>query len=115
MDQSEVLKFEQQTTLTLSQAIRIGARLRPQARSCFFYEGKSCALGAAFEAVYGYPNLGCVGFSTRVPCKDIPFSEALSKAFPELSGNLKREIWQRNDIQRQSREQIADWLEKEGY
>jgi hypothetical protein len=40
----------------LSEALRIGARLRPQCTNFVFAHGKSCAIGAAYEAVFGYPG-----------------------------------------------------------
>lgn len=54
MDLTEVRHFEQQTgTLRLSDAIRIGAKIRGQCADDYFSNGKSCALGAAWEAITG--------------------------------------------------------------
>lgn len=55
MDESEVLKFEREVRpLKLSEAIRIGSRIRPQLRTGLYQEdGMSCALGAAYEAETG--------------------------------------------------------------
>jgi hypothetical protein len=38
---------------TLSDAIRIGATLRPQTFNSWFFNGKSCAMGAAIEGLTG--------------------------------------------------------------
>src|ERR1051326_9366275 len=38
---------------TLSDAIRIGATLRPQTFNSWFFNGRSCAMGAAIEALTG--------------------------------------------------------------
>ena len=54
MDESEVLKFEQQQRITkLSQAIREGAKLRPQCIGYGDYDGALCAIQAAQLAVLG--------------------------------------------------------------
>ncbi len=89
----------------LSQAIRLGATFHPQ---CITYyrvkdmEGKTiatCALGAAMEAL-GPRSVGKSNIMER---------------FPEISNNLCDEIIKRNDRLYQTREQIADWLESQGY
>lgn len=100
MDESIVRHLEQPQvgTLTLSAAIRIGAKLRPQ---CFFggfhSDGKTCAIAAAAEAIYGdYTFAG-------------KFAMTLTHDFRIPLG----EIYTRNDAG-QSREEIADWLESQG-
>src|SRR6476659_8997882 len=45
--------FELPTKVKLSDAIRSGAAIRPKAISKFYFEGKSCAIGAAYEAITG--------------------------------------------------------------
>lgn len=55
MDESETLRWESQVKpLRLSEAIRIGARIRPQCTSDLFHNGKSCVLGAAYEGATGF-------------------------------------------------------------
>lgn len=102
----------------LSDAIELGATFRPQAYGRFFGDGRSCALGAASEAVYGGE------------C----FDDRLSDRFPELLGyayftvgNLTREHNQQNevrlasyitflnDVLRLTREEIAAWLRLNNY
>jgi hypothetical protein len=102
--------------LTLSQAIREGAKLRPQAFSLYFQHQKdgtvcSCALGAAAEAVLGI---------TDIQKTD---GEDIYDHFPELASAkqvttpnktttfLRDAIVYLNDQMRWTREQIADWVE----
>jgi hypothetical protein len=105
-------------TLKLSEAIRIGARIRPKCTSALFDEGRSCALGAAYEAVYGYPGDGHYGFPAMDGRLGLRFGEALSRAFPALYDSqryLLHEVFAHNDFHEWTREQIADWLEAQGY
>ena len=87
---------------TLSQAIRLGATFRPQCTGGFFEDGKSCALGAAIEALTGVntePDISVQGF--------------LLDRFPAVQEVLF-EIPIMNDRHGWSRESIADWLEAQG-
>jgi len=108
MDMNEVSKFEQAKvgTLKLSEAIRIGARLRPQAFGGWFVDGGSCAIGAALEAV-----------GLRDDDMDVR-GGVLMEHFPQLANPgytpLAREIIRLNDGKKMSRESIADWLEWQG-
>lgn len=111
MDMTEVDKFEPQVgVLKLSDAIRVGARLRPQCSGWAFISGKSCALGAAYEGRTGHA------------CSPEAWEE-LSRVVPEgyrydasglTWGPVGYEIVKRNDSG-QTREQIADWLQSKGY
>jgi hypothetical protein len=99
----------------LSQLIREGAKLRPQTTGRFWWEGKSCALGAAYEAACGHiPAGGDEGpwvlssFASAVQCK--AWGE-LQRLFPDAPYD---KIYVRND-RGDTREQIADWLEAQGY
>ena len=114
MDESVTKYLEQPKvgTLKLSEAIRIGARMRPQCTAVMFDNGKSCALGAAYEAVYGYPGNGRYGFSSDHNNKML--EEWLSNAFSDLS-HVEDSIWHLNDSGAMTREQIADWLEAQGH
>lgn len=90
--------------MKLSEAIREGAKLRPQYFGAdYFGNGGSCALGAAYEAVTGHGHYYA---------DDAPTIEDL---FPSLTVELEMEIWDKNDQECLSREQIADWLEARGY
>ena len=97
-------------SMTLSEAIRLGAMLLPQG---FLSDGMhasnhSCALAAACDAV---------GIS-RVSVEMHPYHN-LTERFPLLNKklmlsvgrNVKEEIWHRNDTLKHSREAIADWVE----
>lgn len=86
-------------TLKLSEAIRIGARLRPQCKRSFFYYGKSCAIGAAIEGI---------------GLKDADLVRVLRTRFAKAwdSGVLNKVYAMNNSGQ--TREQIADWLEAQG-
>lgn len=98
-------------TLKLSEAIRVGARLRPQCRASFFNGFGSCALGAAMEALLNRPT-----------DRDADYVW-LCDHFPELKKQIRThrawelgcEIVERNDGVGYTREQIADWLEAHGY
>lgn len=107
MDESIVKHLEQPQvgTLKLSEAIRIGAKIRPQCFGVAFENGGSCALGAAFEGSRGYPwpESDPMGFPMT------PLYTGFGVPWEVVS-----EAFKRNDS-RQSRESIADWLESRGY
>ena len=107
--------------MKLSEAIRLGAMLRPQGFGAVFYSDggvmKSCALGAAGEAV-GVMR----GELYRSPA-DQEWAE-LQKFFPILLSipqwpcehkgfwaGVSSAIGHLNDTHRWTREQIADWVE----
>lgn len=95
--------------MLLSDAILKGAAQRPQCSGRFFEAIDdrllfSCALGAAYEGVYGAPNA-----DSAAVVKDMDL------AFPGLLGStLEVEIVLRNDEWRWTREQIAAWLKEQG-
>lgn len=81
--------------LRLSEAIRIGAKLRPQiTNGCYRDSSGTCAIGAAFEAT------------------GIKEWYSLAK-FVGVPTNLHIQITSRND-RGESRESIADWLQSQG-
>ena len=82
--------------LKLSEAIRIGSRIRPQCFGEYYLLGGSCALGAAKEA------LGVANDAELRRMLGLPYDFPL------------QHIIHRND-NGQTREQIADWLESKGY
>lgn len=98
------------TPMKLSQAIREGAKIRAQAYSSFFVDGRSCAIGAALEGAGGeYDEHNAV--------------EPLHHRFPNVIAcdkngyrytELGSQIYKMNDSGA-TREQIADWLEAQGY
>lgn len=88
--------------LKLSEAIRIGSKIRPQCTDAnFFRGGKSCALGAAWEAAGGAYEEFFTGWS-------------LIESHFRIDYFLMDRVASANDGG-QTREQIADWLESEGH
>ena len=111
MDESVIKHLEQQQvgTLKLSAAIRIGAMMHPQGVGSYFYDGKTCAIGAAYFGcgLTGAPRPAMAEeFQSRIPT-----SIEAERVFTHEVG---RSISQAND-DGWTREQIADWLEKKGY
>lgn len=105
--------------MKLSQAIRNGAKLRPQARLAFFYAGKSCALGAAYEGYYGSTNTSmeevadCL--SRRFPVLRLLLNKSQVPSCIEGDGKdqylLNNVVTTLNDYKGWTREQVADWVE----
>jgi hypothetical protein len=91
-------EVQQVGRLRLSEAIRIGAKLRPQCRETFFQHGRSCALGAAVEAITGKASADFQGSWEK-------FFNAPDEVFGP--------ILIRNDSG-EPRESIAAWLESQG-
>lgn len=127
--------------MKLSEAIRKGATLRPQAHNFYFRgDAATCALGAAMEGArpeWVAEHLSITGIDEPKLLMD-----ELRATFPVLTtpvtpsemyelartDDQKREIFQRfidqtlwravtflNDNFGWSREKIADWLEQKGY
>lgn len=96
--------------MRLSEAIRLGAMLKPQAFGTLWRGVGSCALGAAYDA------LGCAPFEfpreiERFAAQTIavcPACESCWGPWPPLSGVAV--IGHLNDDHRWTREQIADWV-----
>jgi hypothetical protein len=107
--------------MKLSEAIRIGSLERPQAIGNFFRlvgVGESsvigsCAWGAAYEAVTGYcPSLDSDG---DIPDEDFhSIEDLLETEFPLEYELLFMQITEMNDSGKHTREEIADFLEREG-
>lgn len=96
--------------MRLSDAIRAGARLRPQAFGAYRDDGGSCALGAAWEAL-------CLAEGRPVdPCPNLrPWAaplEALMHVPCPACGyrHYENQITHLNDRHRWTREAIADWV-----
>jgi hypothetical protein len=107
--------------MKLSEAMRIGAKLRPQGFGYLFQLNEndqvcSCAIGAAAEGL-----LGTDPFVLKMGLSDV------KEKFPQLgehvpnpgregaTQSLKTVIIHLNDEQEWTREEIADWLEGIGY
>ena len=99
--------------LKLSDAVRLGSKLKPQCFGALFRRDGSCALGAVADVM---------GFAY-----DSDTYRLLDKRFPELqttlatyencalNKDLKATIIMLNDTLKWTRERIADWLEEQGY
>lgn len=88
-------------TLRPSEALRIGAALRPQCFNYFFKHGQSCALGAMYEG-YGNP------YDQHAVCEISKFFKTLP-----LDAGIVHYIASMNNAG-VTREAIADWLELQG-
>lgn len=106
--QGDVLRREQHEAsplkLKFSEAIRIGAKLRPQARGFLFLDGRSCALGAAYEGIGRKP----VEYRTAGD-----YHGQYDVLYERFGYELCNKVFKRNDAG-DTREQIADWLESQG-
>lgn len=103
---------EREREMRLSEAIRLGAMLKPQTRIGKFYmNGASCALGAAADAAgvtlghdYDYGRL----YATW------PWlHREVAPPMPEMCAgavDVLECVWMLNDNHRWTREQIADWV-----
>lgn len=109
----------------LSQAIREGAKLRPQCRFSLYEElssgeFRSCSLGAAAEAIgfsvnnsSVYSDNGLLLLQERFKLDlrtlvDCPVGKNDRQSLEDMIADL-------NDWEEWSREDIADWVEKLGY
>jgi hypothetical protein len=104
--------------MKLSEAIRLGAMMKPQAYHSGAWDGKSCALRAAADAL-GIPDLQCARSGPQV----LNYYE-LQQRWPRLAeqadcpacccrhGSLLSVVFHLNDSYRWTREQIADWVEQ---
>lgn len=99
MDLSEVSKLDAPAkVLKLSEAIRIGAKKRPQCFGILYQAGATCALGAAAEAL---------GWDLDM---HINVRDTFLRDVPD---DIWNEVGSRNDSG-QRREIIAHWLESKG-
>ena len=102
--------------MKLSEAIRLGAMLRPQTTGAIYKHGKSCAWGAAWEAVGGdithwdYSK----GISSISICQDYWPKLSLAYVPNPITGDT-RPIWSiieslNDNPNCWTRERIADWV-----
>lgn len=108
--------------MKLSEAIRAGAKMRPQAFGVSRdHKGGTCAFGAAWDGVTEFyaraPSRlsemldnGEVLYSTEAPCpaRGCPGVEGPHYQDPELATSVMMHL---NDYHRWSREAIAEWVE----
>lgn len=102
--------------MKLSEAIRLGAMLRPQTYAHFSTTAGTCALGAAGEAVglnlkesFGYDPY--VSLLAEWPILRDPVTLPKRPTHPESVMILDDAITYLNDWQRWTREAIADWVQ----
>ncbi len=104
------------TTMTLSEAMRLGASLHPQSHGFLFLldsEGKrvaSCALGAAYEAA-GHPEFSVGCFEVPEAWRHEMHTTRACPACAHIEGHVIYLIAHLNDDHRWTREAIADWLD----
>lgn len=102
--------------MRLSDAIWLGAMLRPQGFKAFWRDGKSCAMGAAMDAI------GRIGRGTEAT-RTWPWLDAAKVQCPKCGAIYNRRwvdgqrlggyvyvIAHLNDHHRWTRERIADWV-----
>ena len=103
--------------MKLSEAIRAGAGIRPQTKYRYFKDDSSCVLGAIAEGA------GLVSYSDR---DGIDVLTEIRREFPILQQNyfhpdvlegltidMCNVLIELNDNEGLTREEIADWVEKE--
>ena len=93
-------KVESAQIIKLSEAIRLGSKLRPQCFGVFISDVGSCALAAAYEAVFG-ERINDVRFAVR----------SLSERFNIHDDQLFEIIISHNDHSKWTGERIAEWVE----
>lgn len=95
---------------TLSEAIALGATFRPQCTGYMFFNGATCALGAASEAI-GVQLTFHIGLDALE--KRFPYITSKYVDCPECGDMLliKLAIIDLNDNHFWTREQIASWLQ----
>lgn len=103
---------------SMSEAIREGAKIRPQGVGTFFAAGKTCALGAGAEAI-GFSeralSMGCFEDLTQLYSYLKSIGTCPVPECKELSSGtiIGRVVTHLNDEHLWTREAIADWLETE--
>lgn len=105
---------------TLADAIRLGSTFRPQCHLALYREGRSCALGAAGEALgvqlhepHNHDLWDTIWEAIEKRCGR---SILCRKVFDPITGDKGRLvtiITKLNDICLWSREEIADWVQQQ--
>jgi hypothetical protein len=100
--------------MKLSEAIRLGAMMKPQGVGWLLRDGKTCAIGAALDAVgaFGARTQSSIGYDlAEKRWGDIL---RLKAGHPSCEPTIE-EVWavvqNLNDYCGWTREQIADWIE----
>lgn len=103
--------------MKLSESIRLGALIRPQAFGHTFVEGKSCALAAALEASGVKPEDLVATFAVSPwHLWDISSNKSVGQVSCPLCGEafqvgVVSMVVHLNDDHKWTREKIADWVE----
>lgn len=107
--------------MKLSEAIRLGLKLRPQCRGSFFTYGKlegSCVLGAAYEGYYGTRGTTMESVADSLSQRFPILRQLVDRALvPDCIKNendrhlLNNVVTTLNDYKEWTREEIADWVE----
>jgi len=115
MDESVIKHLEQAQRVTkLSQAIRIGALMRPQCTGVPHRDGTSCAWGAAADGLGLRIRADTTGATVMAVGKSLYGDAWWAWGIRTDNGeSLADRVWQMNDGG-QTREEIADWLEARG-
>ncbi len=110
-------------SIKLSEAIREGAKLRPQAFGFMFNKRDgiwcSCALGAAREHVFGIGPGGCTTSANDITALaqqcGIDLGQMCVDPQEQTHTMIHTVILRLNDEYHWTREQIADWLQTMGH
>lgn len=106
--------------MKLSEAIREGARIRPQGFMYSFSKNEqgeicSCAWGAAQEAIFGFPFMEDISGAVMYKTHPKECATFIENPVTGQRYDLPSVITDLNDASRWTREQIANWLEKKGF
>ncbi len=113
--------------MTLPEAIRLGAKIRPQSVGISWHDGKSCALAAAYEVTGGEflkgagdpdyflikNHLNKVWPGLMDHPVDLPSAVSRHEVYGDDPTILSAAIVELNDHHGWTREQIADWVEEQ--
>jgi hypothetical protein len=98
-------------SLRLSEAIRLGAMLKPKGYDGLLVDGRTCALGAALDAIGQCNGDSEAEYQTAKEAWPLLMKEATSPVEANYRTYLQHAIWQLNDSRGWTRERIADWVE----
>lgn len=94
--------------MKLSEAIRLGAMMKPQAFEDYLDEGNTCAMGAALDAIGQLDSDHCD--SEYFPLVDVAVTRCPICRLRTAAGNVSSTIFHLNDDHKWTRERIADWV-----
>ncbi len=112
--------MSEQKVMPLSQAIRLGATLKPQAFGFFYKDGGSCAMGAAYDAIGLLTNAlnDIYLYPIRMEKEwDMIINYIYTKRCPVCLFSIynsasSANIAHLNDVHKWTRERIADFVEQ---